>query len=307
MNGRPFTWFVFLLAAFALCLPAGFAQKSAPTIGSSPRLHLPARKKKAPGGMAFARSISDSSLSLADREKRIFKAFKSGNIPGFLRKPVPVRSEMLIDEQSQYFIFYALPDYLAIGSDTDYVYMPMTPILAQRIAKRWHLMLPTRKMVDLIYENAAIKLAPLPIPPTKAMTSLAVFIRHNAMVQEELRAAAQENYETGSLQERHRAGVLTAGNKKDIVISPKIYTESQAKVVIYGWHQLNGKAIQPLYNKHSNLWADYSHGIRLIGRYGLFNGKKVKIAQLLADPEYHVLLSDEGIISRPFYPILPYR
>ena len=33
-------------------------------------------------------------------------------------------------------VFYAIPDYLAIGGDGDYFLEPMTPILAQRLCDR---------------------------------------------------------------------------------------------------------------------------------------------------------------------------
>ena len=55
------------------------------------------------------------------------------------------------------------------------------------------------------------------------------------------------------------------GTKKDIVISNKIIDPTRpGYVVIYGWHQLNGAAIQPLTNIHSGSYVDYSHGVRLM-------------------------------------------
>ena len=62
----------------------------------------------------------------------------------------------------------------------------MTPILAQKVAYLTTCNLPTRKIVDQIYENATVKLEPQPIPPTKAMTTLPVFIVHNQMVNKQL-------------------------------------------------------------------------------------------------------------------------
>ena len=43
-----------------------------------------------------------------------------------------------------------MPDYLAVGSDDDFVRMPMTPQTAQQIADLFGCILPTRKMVDAI-------------------------------------------------------------------------------------------------------------------------------------------------------------
>jgi len=259
-------------------------------------LKLKPRKADALTGSEFAKSIADSSLALNDREEMIYKEIKSGNIPDFLRQLKKVSYTSKINNQDYLIAFYSLPDYMAIGSDEDYIYIPMTPILAQRVANLVKCTLPTRKLVDLIYQNASVKLEPQPIPPTKAMTTVPIFIAHNELVKTQLIPYLVQ----------HKKGELTAGNKKDIVISNKIYTEKTPKVVIYGWHKLDGKAIQPLYNKHTNTWADYSHGIRLIQNKIFVNGKKITIAKVLADPILNQLLSDEGAIEKAYYPITAY-
>ncbi|MES2419200.1 MAG: hypothetical protein V4541_13515 [Bacteroidota bacterium] len=259
-------------------------------------LNLKMRAVNARGGNAFARSIADSSLTLEDRENRIYDELKSGNVPDFLRNLKKITQTIKIDQTTYTLAFFVLPDYLAIGSNDDYFYVPMTPILAQRVATLLKCMLPTRKMVDLIYQEASIKLEPLPIPPTKAMTTVPIFMVHNETLKNQILP----------YNARHRNGELTAGHKKDVVISNKIYSESTPKVVIYGWHKLDGKAIQPLYGKHTNTWADYSHGIRLVWQKIIVNGKQTTLKKVLAHPVLAQLLSDEGIIKQPYYPITGY-
>lgn len=264
--------------------------------GLAQKLNLPSRKANALSGSAFAQSIMDSTLSLENREKLIYQQIKQGNIPNFLRKLNKVENELVIEGKTYKITFFSLPDYLSIGNNDDYFYIPLTPILAQKVADALKCSLPTKKMVDLIYEQAKIKLPPLPIQPTKAMTTVPIFLAHNNIVQQQL----------NSYSAQHSQGELTSGNKKDIIISNKIYTEKTAKVVIYGWHQLNGKAIQPVYNKHTNTWADYSHGVRLILNKVLINGKKTNLQKVLVDPRLNTLLSDEGIIEKAYYPLTAY-
>jgi hypothetical protein len=259
-------------------------------------LHLKARKAEAMTGSVFANSIADSTLSLEAREHIIYNEIKSGNVPDFLRKLVKISKQITIGGNNYTIEFFTLPDYMAIGSNNDYFYIPMTPILAQKVATLTKSSLPTKQMVDLIYKNATIKLSPQPIPPTKAMTTVPVFITHNKMVQEQLIPFLVQHQQSG----------LTAGHKKDIIISNKIYTEKTAKVVIYGWHQPDGKAIQPVYNKHSNTWADYSHGVRLIQSKVFVNGKKTTITKVLAHPVLNQLLSDEGVIKKAYYSVTTY-
>ncbi|MEE1944407.1 hypothetical protein VRU48_04760 [Pedobacter sp. KR3-3] len=256
-------------------------------------LKLKPRKADALGGTAFAHSISDSTLSLVAREEIIFREIKNGNVPSFLRKFQKIVSKATIDNKDYELVFFVLPDYLAIGHNDDYFYMPMTPILAQKVANLLHCSLPTRKITDLIDQNATLKLTPQPIPPSKAMTTVPVFITHNDLVKQQMQPYLSQ----------HANGALTVGNKKDIVISNKIYGETTPRVVIYGWHQLDGKPIQPLYNKHTNTWADYSHGVRLVQNTMWLNGKKTTLAKILADPLLSQLLSDEGIIEKSYYPV----
>lgn len=268
------------------------------TILTAQTLKLPQRKADALTGSAFAKLIADSSLTLAKREKIIFKEIKNGNVPNFLRKLTKITDstdrDLGIDKIS--VNYYVLPDYFCIGSDEDFFYVPMTPILAQKVADLTKCSLPTKKIVDKIYKNATIKLQPKPIPPTKAMTTVPVFIAHTEII----------NMQLNDFNAQHKNSELTAGHKKDIIISNKIYGEKSARVVIYGWHKLDGKPIQPFYNKHTNTWADYSHGVRLVQNTVWLNGKKTKIAKVLKNEKLSILISDEGIIEKPFYPATKY-
>ncbi|TCD28153.1 hypothetical protein EZ456_05520 [Pedobacter psychrodurus] len=260
---------------------------------SAQDLHLKKRKKNALAGKEFAMLISDSSLSLSDREKIIFKEIKKGNVPDFLRKLVKIEVDWISDQKTNHISYYVLPDYFAIGTNNDFFYVPMTPILAQKVANLTKCSLPTKLLVDHIYKEAKIKLAPQPILPTKEMTTVRVFIAHTDSILKQLTP----------LLASHHLGELTAGNKKDIIISNKIYGESTSRVVIYGWHKLDGKAIQPVFNKHTNTWADYSHGIRLIQNSIYINQKKTSLKKALGDVEFCNVFSDEGRIDNPYYPI----
>jgi hypothetical protein len=249
---------------------------------SAQSLELPPRPATAPKGTEFARSIAD--LSLPDREQKVLEAVKSGNVPSFLRKlvPVTVKSGPI---SATYFV---APDYLAIGSDDDFFLTPLSPRTAQAIADWLKCSLPTTKMVDDIYASATVKLAPAPIPPSAAMTTVPIFLHHNAMV---LAQRAQ----------KPSAG-LVAGHKKDVVIASKVFA-TPGKVAIYGWHKTDGKAIQPLYTGHTTAWVDYSHGIRLVQRRMTVNGQAKTIDEVLADPRFAPLLSRDGVMRESRYPV----
>ena len=234
-------------------------------------------------------------LTREAREDSVYRWFMAGNVPAFLRTLVPVTASAIINGHPLSVTFHATPDYLALGPDDRYLLMPMTPLLAQRLADALQCTLPTRKMVNEIYAASSVKLAPAPIPPSGAMITVPVFVQHDSIVW------AQRSPVLGSFPQ----GSLVGGTKKDVVISNKIRSDLKAgvpqPVVIYGWHQLNGSPIQPLYNGHGETYADYSHGIRLVQNAAVLDGVPTTVSAVLKDAVLSVLLSDEGVIARPRY------
>jgi len=79
-----------------------------------------------------------------------------------------------------------------------------------------------------------------------------------------------------------------------VVLSNKINEQGKInRVAIYGWHQLNGIPIQPLYAGHINSYVDYSHGIRLVMDKIKVNGKWMHYTSILTDPLLRKLLTNE--------------
>lgn len=252
-------------------------------------LPLPARDKHALDGTDFAQKIS--ALDLAAREKIITDEIFAGNVPTFLRQFCAVTVTNVSAGLTNVATFFAAPDYLAIGSDENYLLIPISPNTAQRIADSVGCVLPTRKMVDEIYAAAAVKLTPSPIPPSPAMTTVPVFVQHNETVGTQ-RAAFFNSQPFGA---------LVAGHKKDVVISARLAGVTN-KVAIYGWHQTNGVPVQPLYLGHTAAWVDYSQCIRLILQTMIVNGAQKPVAAVLADPKLCGLISDEGVMTNARYP-----
>ncbi len=264
-----------------------------------PTLPLPPRPPDAMGSDDFVAYITP--MSLTDRENAIQSQVASGNVPDFIRQLKPVTITGNISGKNHTATYYVLPDYVAIGSDEDYFLCPMTPLVAQKIADMCGCILPTKKMVDDIWKQAEVKLAPAPIPPSPEMTTVPVFSQHNDMVWEQRLAQLSA----------HPPGALVSGDKKDVVITNLIQTHP-GKVAIYGWHRLDGTPIQPLYLGHSETYADYSHGIRLIKKEVIVDGVQKVITDVLKAPDIAPLLSDEGTINKPRYPVplpmeFPYR
>jgi hypothetical protein len=256
--------------------------------GRPAELTLPPRPSDAPTGSRFVERIE--TLSLADREKEIIAEVLKGNVPNFWRRLAEVPVAFTNETGLVKGTLYVTPEYLAVGSTEDYFLAPISPGTAQTVADALDCILPTRRMVDAIYAAAPIKLTPQPIPPSAAMTTVPVFLDHHKMVQRQ----------RASLLDKHPLGTLIAGHKKDVVLTVRL-TNAPGKVAIYGWHQPNGKPIQPLYLGHTSSWVDYSHGARFVYRKMQMDGGETDVAQVLNDPKLAPLLSDEGPLSQLRY------
>lgn len=227
-------------------------------------------------------------FDLAAREAVLEREILSGNVPEFWRQFVP----LTVQAGPDILIMQVSPDYLAVGREADFFQTPLTPGTAWRIADRLDCVLPTRKMVDLIHAAAPLKLPPTPRPPGPGMTTVADFLAYQETVHHQRLAALSG----------HPWGTLTAGHHKDLVSTPRVAGTS-GKVAIYGWHRPDGTPVQPLYTGHADNWVDYSHGVRLVGKTVILNGRATTVEQILTDPGTARLLSDEPLPTTSSSPV----
>ena len=220
----------------------------------------------------------------------VYSEISAGNVPNFYRTMVAVTSTATISSVVQSVTYYVIPDYLAIGCDTDYFLMPMSPMLATKIGTLTGTTLPTRKMVGDIWTTSSVKLAPQPLTAGPLMTTVPFFAHHDSIVGQQRATFSNP------------LGSLVSGDKKDVVISNSIYTTAN-RVIIFGWYYQNGTYIQPMTNVHADTYMDYSHGIRLVQNTCMLNGTTPTTVQaILQSSTLNPILSDEGVISPPNYP-----
>ena len=218
------------------------------------------------------------SYNWKQRDSLALALFLQGDIPDFYKRFVSIKGSFTDSLNQHHSIEYEVaPDYLSIGTNQDWARVPLTPMAAQTIADSLHCFLPTLKMVNQIYEQSIVKLAPVPMYAYR--DSSVTMWQHHLIIE------GQRMGQKG----------LISGIKKDIVLSNVVSQHAkQNRVAIYGWHLLNGKAIQPLYAGHVNWYVDYSHGIRLIKRMVRVDGKKMDYIARLCNPLLSGLLTDEA-------------
>lgn len=239
------------------------------------KMHWQDRHNYSITGSAFYKQAAAMKWDARD-SFAVAEIFK-GNMPSFLKKFIAIN--VSITDSAGKIIkatYYVCPDYLSVGSDHDWARIDITPMAAQRIADTLLCFLPTRKIVNDIYNVAKVKLEPVPMYAFRDSTPT---MWHHHLIIEGQRKSAKG---------------LIAGIKKDVVLSGRITRDIKAdRVAIYGWHKPDGSPIQPLYTGHVNWYVDYSHGIRLIYRNIKVNGIWMDYTDVLKDSKFQKILCDE--------------
>jgi hypothetical protein len=228
-------------------------------------------------GTQFLNSIQN--LEGTARENAILAAALAGQTPRLFQSWAPIS----VSSPGHSGTVYVAPDYFGIGTDQDWIRTPMFPATAQRIADARGAVLPTKKISDLIYAQAPIKIGFTAFDPAVAGVargSSVLYGRSNAAIL---------NRQAG------RAG-LSSGGKKDIVIGA-LLGRSPGKVIIYGGRYTDGSPVQPYSNIHSASYVDYSHGVRLVKDTMTVDGRQMRVADVLRNPTLASLISDEGVVA----------
>ncbi len=262
------------------CLKVVFAlialiYTSLQTSATDTSFDLPPRQNNVLSLKEFCDSIER--LSFECRDSVTIDQIRRGNMPSHLSRAVVITDTLTDALGNIHAVSLAVSrDVMAIGSDTDYLLIPVLPLTAQRIVNIFDASLPTRKISDLIHRRATVKTTPHPMTPDSTMSTIPVYLRYDSIVRA-----------------HYRSGDFVAGHKKDIVITNRI-GEDPSRMYIYGWHYPDGRAIQPLSGAHNLYHVDYSHGIRLVSNTVIVDGRQQRLKDILADPVLFTLLSDEA-------------
>jgi len=279
---RSFLQLLIIAILWPKCVPT-YAQTITPSQLRTLTMRIPLRPNHALTGSQFAEYVSK--MDPQQREQAILTEILLGNLPDFLRKLIPVELEHLDHGKTLSATVFVMSDYLAIGSDKDFLRIPMNLYTANAIVARFGFVLPTKKIVDAIYDQSSYHFDPQPMPPGPQMRSTEYYRVHNLMIEAQSRARGIP------------VGELVSGDKKDVVIT-NLLASKPDRIAIYGWHRSTGDPIQPLSTVHGAHYADYSHGIRLVSDVAILNGELRSIYAILQDSSLAKVLSDEGPVRR---------
>ena len=158
---------------------------------------------------------------------------------------------------------------------------------AQRIADELHAILLTPRILQLIWEQADVRLEPCTLPADAKMASTARMIEHSKCVDDRIA--------------RRKGLIVNVG--KHWVLTNRI-AEKKNLAANYGWFVKGRRPIQTVGTRHDTAHTDYSQVLRLAKPLIKVDGREVDIRRVGRSPDLWGLVSDEGPllvwrVSRP--------
>ncbi len=227
------------------------------------------------GGAAFGKRILGSVGQ--QRDNIIIDEVIAGNVPDCVANFVPIT----VLAGGNLLQYYVSGDVLSVGTNSDYLRVSLNGKSAKRLCDTMNCMLPTKKMADDIWRLADLRIDPEGLGASASMTNTQVLINSNNAINRQVKG---------------RSFNLLSGHKKDVILAKYLLTHRD-RLSIYGWFYRTGVAIQgpqPNSSHHDVWYQDYSHGIRLVSRRAQLNNQPIDLYDVLSNPQYAYLVSEEG-------------
>ena len=247
------------------------------------------------------------------REAAFWQEFQKGNYPSFVSLFAPVT---MTDKAGRKATFMVSVDYAAIGTDDDWLRMPLSGYHATRVAEAFGCYLPTNKLVMEIYRQAAVKLVahPFDCQGTGSGTwqrSNVATMGHEDVLQGKTPCKKGQRMPSAdgkfnpllgnhdgvcSISGPH-PGVLVSGHMKEVILSHENLAE---RLAFWGFFTSVGKPIQSGFGcRHGPGYSDYSHGVRMVKGDVDLDGQRMSYAELVTNPAYASLMFDSGGTTCP--------
>ena len=209
------------------------------------------------------------------REDQIYSLAAMGCVPTFLRQWL----ELPVSFGSLSGTIYVLPDYFCLGTNEDYLYVPMGALNAERVGALFNARLPTKRLVQLMYNQGRKQVAqPWGAPYDGSMSHTSRWPKQTFRVRDALNA---------------QAGELTEGHFKSIITSKRTMDNEGKMLGFWGWFDKAGKPIQGDSQAHGAGYCDYSHGAHYIANEMVLDGQLLDVGEVLRHRDYYRVISDE--------------
>lgn len=289
----------------AACMVGPGGRPPTPPTPKPPKPPMPPTPPKPPspppppappgGGRAFVLGLpkGETPSQITARDEQILSAITEGFHRPIVWQPVTSTYKGVTATA------WVTDDAIAVGTDADWIRVPVRHATAQRIADHFGALLPTTKIVDLAWQQAQTRIDAHQQPfSTTTETSL---VYHDAIEAE-----------------RKGRGGLTRTVGKEFVNANKLKNWPDY-MVQYGMHSPTARwtgpgglkvwqpcALDVTSPPPHNLWhTDYSSMATLVHPTCQIDGIERAIADVLRDPELAPLFSHEGAMTVLRHPAVP--
>ena len=246
-----------------------------------------------------------------------------GNMPPFLDQRIACHTEAVIDGGYYKLTYYVKPNYLAIGTDADFILWPLSIIDLQNFCDAF---------VMTAASDPTDKSSKYFIPPKKIVFNN--WLASTCKIPPQALGASDQMtwpVKIGEEQARINAAMIKAGcqitdfsrAKKAYISAPNMANTGgptkEGVLHFTGWYgtqqiipnerkvgEWNGQTVYGVQGGddtggHEASYADYSHGCDVVYYDCDVNGMAFEFDQICTHPKLHVLVSDQG----PFNPRFP--
>jgi hypothetical protein len=195
---------------------------------------------------------------------------------------------------------YVTTDALRVGSEVDSVRINACARTAQQIADLLGCVLPTTRICDLVWEQAAVRVTPCIGGAGRDMSDTSRMVAHHACVEGKVAG---------------RTGLAETVGKNWVVSN--VLLKHVGRAANYGWYDERApyrsapggrggyRLWQPLGVAHDLAHVDYSQIVRLVHRSCVVDGELRDLVEVMRDPTLAPLVSDEGVMRLSRVPGVP--
>lgn len=235
--------------------------------------------------MTLRSDILAANHDTATRDSIVRGAVASRNTPSWVWNNWT--SKTLVDATGGKLELFFMRDALAIGSESDPLYIPVSIGAAQEIATILGGIIMSPKLIDDMFSDTRTQRIPFQGIP-------GLFSDPKKQKEDELYMQSSEAmlFHSDSINKVvDRSRSLVMGHSKCLALGPGL-----SKLGIYGGYggSVHGWAIQGYPGPHNASWVDYSQQLNLVSRTCIHKGVKTNLASIFATPALAHLVSYNG-------------
>lgn len=238
--------------------------------------------------MSLRSDILAANRDTATRDRIVKEAVRTKQTPSWVWSKWT--SKTIVDASGKLELFF-MRDALAIGTDSEPLYVPTTIGTAQEIADMLGAIILSPKLIDDVFADTRTQKVPFQGIPG--------LFKEPGKDEAYMQSSEAMLYHSDSINKVvDKSRSLVMGHSKCLALGPAL-----SRLGIYGGYggSVHGWGIQSYPGPHDASWVDYSQQLNLVSRMCVHNGVETNLASIFATPSLSHLTSYNGAFT-PHWP-----